>query len=335
MSFRVFLACLVVVPLVLVGCGERPDTARIDGSSTVFPITRAALDAYLRTYPDRRAIASSSGTAAGFQRFLRGETDVNNASRPIRPDELNRAEEAGVEFIELPIAFDGIAIVVNHENDWIECLTVTELKEIWERDSQVYQWSDIEPSFPEQDLRLYGRSPASGTFDYFTETINKRRGNIRDDYNASDTDNAIVQGVSRDIYGMAFFGIAYYEQNKDQLKLVALDNEQGNGCVIPSAETIQNATYQPLARPEFMYVNAERAGSPEVEPFITFFLEGATTFVPQAGYVPFSAEVYAEILERFDERTTGSLFEDPNIPAEMGVVDRLRLTDSIEDDAEI
>lgn len=334
MARRFLLASLIAFPFVFLGCGERPDTARIDGSSTVFPITRAALDAYLRAYPDRRAIASSSGTAAGFQRFLRGETDVNNASRPIRPDELNRAADAGLEFIELPIAFDGIAIVVNHANDWIECLTVTELKAIWERDSELASWSDIDPSFPDQDLRLYGRSPASGTFDYFTEAINGRRGNIRDNYNASDTDNAIVQGVGRDRYGMAFFGIAYYEQNRDQLKLVALDNENGNGCVIPSAETIQNATYQPLARPEFMYVNASRAGSPEVEPFITFFLEGATTFVPQAGYVPFSAEVYEEILDRFRERTTGSLFEDPDIPAEIGVVDRLRGAVSIETDDE-
>jgi len=292
----------------LTGCGERPDTVRIDGSSTVFPIARAGLDAYMREFPDRRVVASSSGTGAGFQRFLRGETDLNNASRPIRGDELTRAEANGIRFIELPIAFDGLAIIVNRGNTWLECLTVTQLRTIWERGSPLERWSDIDPAFPDQPLRLYGRSPASGTFDYFTTAIMGQRGNIRDNYNASDTDNAIVQGVGRDLYGMAFFGIAYYEQNRGQLKLVGVDNETGDGCVTPSAETIQAGTYQPLARPEFVYVNAARAGSKEVEPFVEYFIANGARFVRQAGYIPFSEDVYGLVLERYRHRITGSLF---------------------------
>lgn len=307
-TLAVVLAALGLA-LALAGCGERPDTVRIDGSSTVFPITRAGLEAYIREFPDRRVVASSSGTGAGFQRFFRGETDIQNASRPIREDELRRAEAAGIAFIELPIGFDGIAIVVNRQNDWIDCLTVTQLRQIWERGSPIRRWNQIDPRFPDQPIRLYGRSPASGTFDYFTTAIMGQRGNIRDDYNASDTDNAIVQGVGRDLYGMAFFGIAYYEQNQDELRLVAVDNETGYGCVLPTPEAIQSGRYQPLARPEFIYVNAARAGSPEVEPFVEYFIANAARFVRQAGYVPFSEEVYDLVLERFRRRITGSLFE--------------------------
>jgi phosphate transport system substrate-binding protein len=293
---------------VLAGCGERPDTVRIDGSSTVFPIARAGLDAYIREFPDRRVVASSSGTGAGFQRFFRGETDVQNASRPIREDELRRSEAAGIQFIELPIAFDGLAIIANRSNDWLECLTVEQLRAVWERGSTLDRWSDLDPSFPDQPLRLYGRSPASGTFDYFTTAIMGQRGNIRDGYNASDTDNAIVQGVVRDRFGLAFFGLAYFEQNRDQLKLIGVDNQTGDGCVIPTAETIQEGRYQPLARPEFIYVNLARAGSPEVEPFVEYFISNGARFVRQAGYIPFSDDVYALVLERFRHRITGSMF---------------------------
>lgn len=303
------LLCSILLLVALAGCGERPDTARIDGSSTVFPITRASLDSYLRAHPNARAVASSSGTAAGFQRFLRGETDVNNASRPIRGDELQRSIDNGIDFIELPIAFDGLAIIVSRTNDWVECLTVSQLRTIWERGSPLTRWNEIDPSFPDQPLRLYGRSPASGTFDYFTTAIMGQRGNIRDNYNASDTDNAIVQGVGRDRYGMAFFGIAYYEQNQDVLRLVAVDNEAGDGCVLPTPENIQTGLYQPLARPEFMYVRAERAGSPEVEGYIEFFFQDAGRYVLQAGYVPFEPEVYALVLERYRRRITGTMFE--------------------------
>jgi phosphate transport system substrate-binding protein len=309
---RITLIILALTLPLFLGCGERPDTVRVDGSSTVFPIARAAVEAYQHQHPDRRIVASSSGTAAGFQRFLRGETDINNASRPIRGDEEQRAQDNQLAYIELPIGYDGLAVIANPQNTWLECLTVSELRAIWQRGSTIQNWSDVREDFPDEEIRLYGRSPASGTFDYFTTAINGERGNIRDQYNASDTDNAIVQGVSRDRFGLAFFGLAYYESNRDILRLVAVDDEDpttGEGCVLPTEQTVQDGTYQPLARPEFVYVNASRADESEaVRDFVDFFITNAAGFVRQSGYIPFDDAVYERIHQRFRDRVTGSMF---------------------------
>lgn len=316
------LSALLVASMMLAGCGgDTGQTVRVDGSSTVFPISRAAVTDYQEETPGARVIAGNSGTSAGFQRFFRGETDVTGASRPIREDELRRAEEAGIEFIELPIGYDGITVTTHPDNDFVSCLTVSELNAIWEDESTVEQWSDIRDDFPDKELRLYGRSSASGTYDYFTEAINGERGNIRDDYNASSTDNATVQGVSRDERGMAFFGLSYYENNSDSLHLIAVDNEQGEGCVEPTQETVANGTYQPLARPEFIYVNIDRLEqNPEVEPFVQHYIENAQRFVRQAEYIPFESEVYDLVMQRFDNRVTGSMFEGsgPTIGVRIG-----------------
>jgi phosphate transport system substrate-binding protein len=333
---RLIVLTFALLAILVTGCGERPDTVRIDGSSTVFPIARAAVEAYQNEFPERRIVASNSGTAAGFQRFLRGETDVNNASRPIRADEQQRAIDAGIQYIELPIGYDGLAVVANPQATWLECLTVAELRSIWERGSTVRRWSDVRPEFPDEEIRLYGRSPASGTFDYFTAAINGERGNIRDQYNASDTDNAIVQGVSRDQLGLAFFGLAYYESNRDVLKLIGVDDEDpttGEGCVIPTEQTVNDGTYQPLARPEFIYVNLERVEESEaVRDYVEYFIANAEGFVRNAGYVPFEPEVYDMVLERFRDRRTGSVFQGAGPTTGVRVADLLARIDA--DDAE-
>jgi len=332
MRLSFFLTCLAVVVL-STGCGERAETVRIDGSSTVFPIIRAAVDGYQSEFPERRVVASNSGTAAGFQRFLRGETDLNNASRPIREDELQRAQDNDIDFIELPIGYDGLAVVANRGNDWLECLTVSELRTIWQQGSTIRRWNEIRPEFPNEEIRLYGRSPASGTFDYFTAAINGERGNIRSQYNASDTDNAIVQGVARDRYGLAFFGLAYYENNRDQLKLIGVDDEDattGDGCIQPTEQTVQDGSYQPLARPEFVYVNRASADREDVQHFVQYLISNARTFVQEAGYIPFEQPVYDRILDRFARRDTGSLFHGSGPTTGVRIADLLDRMESDE-----
>lgn len=313
MRTHLHVPALLLTLLVLSGCGERTQTVRVDGSSTVFPISRAAVETYQEEFPDKRVVASSSGTSAGFQRFMRGETDINGASRPIREDELRRAEENDIRFIELPIGYDGLAITTHAENDWIECLTVSELNEIWQQGSEIDNWNQIRDDFPDRELRLYGRSSASGTYDYFTTAINGERGNIRDNYQASDTDNSVVQGITRDRNGLAFFGLSYYENNSDQLQLIAVDDEDpetGDGCIYPTEETVSDGTYQPLARPEFIYINVDRMEeNPEVAEFVEYYIENASQFVRQAEYVPFTDETYDLVLTRFENRVEGSIFE--------------------------
>ncbi len=321
----IFLAVTALAFLVA-ACGGDSQTVRVDGSSTVFPISRAAVDAYQEANPGSRVTASSSGTSAGFQRFMRGEVDVTGASRPIREDELRRAEENNVRFLELPIGYDGLTVTTHPDNDFVDCLTVSELRRIWERGSTINNWNQIRDDFPDKSLRLYGRSPASGTFDYFTAAINGERGNMRDGYNASDTDNAVVQGVSRDVSGMAFFGLSYYINNRDILRLIAIDDEDpdtGDGCVLPTPETVADGTYQPLARPEFIYVNVDRMErNPAVASFVQFYLENASRFVAEAEYVPFEDDVYARVMERFEARIEGTMFggEGPSIGVGMGTM---------------
>jgi len=335
------LGLLLAVALLLTGCGGDQQTVRVDGSSTVFPISRAAVDAYQEANPGSRVTASSSGTSAGFQRFMRGEVDVTGASRPIREDELRRAEENNVRFLELPIGYDGLTVTTHPNNDFVDCLTVEELRRVWEAGSTITNWNQIRDEFPDKRIRLYGRSPASGSFDYFTVAINGERGNVRDGYNASDTDNAVVQGVSRDESGMAFFGLSYYQNNSDILRLIAIDDEDpetGDGCVLPTPETVADGTYQPLARPEFIYVNLDNMeANPAVEDFVRFYLENASRFVAEAEYVPFEDDVYARVLERFEERIEGTMFggEGPTIGVGMGtMLERMNASALPADDAE-
>ncbi|HBB34446.1 MAG TPA: phosphate-binding protein [Cyanobacteria bacterium UBA8803] len=283
---------------------------KVDGSSTVFPISEAMAEEFQKANSGVRVTVGSSGTGGGFKKFCNGETDISNASRPIKPEEVELCEKGKVEYIELPISYDGLSVVVNPENKFAECLKVDELKKMWEPAAQgkIKTWNQIRPDFPNQPLGLYGAGTDSGTYDFFTKAITGEEGKSRGDYTASEDDNTLVQGVSSDKNGLGFFGYAYYENNKDKLKLVAIDG--GKGCIQPSPETINDGTYQPLSRPEFIYVRKEAASRPEVKAFVEYQLDPANSkLISEVGYVPLPAELMTEVQKRFQEGKVGSIFE--------------------------
>lgn len=271
----------------------------IDGSSTVFPIAEAVGEEFQAANPGVRVTVGFSGTGGGFERFCNGETDVSNASRPIREGERAACAAAGVAFTELRVAWDGLSIVVNPANTFVECLTTGELRRIWQPNSTVRTWRDVRPEWPAEPIRLYGPGTDSGTFDYFTEVINGEIGASRPDYQASEDDNLLVQGVGGDRYALGYFGYAYYRENSGRVKLVAVDN--GSGCVRPSDSTIEDGTYAPLARPLFMYVSNASLARPEVRAYVDFLLREAATLVPTTGYHPLSEQEYEESRARIAE----------------------------------
>jgi phosphate transport system substrate-binding protein len=291
------IASLLLVA-VLAGCGgegggRSTGTVRIDGSSTVFPITEAVAEEF-QAEQGIRVTAGISGTGGGFKKFCAGETDISDASRPIRESELERCRANGIEPIELAIAFDGLAVVVNPENDFAGCLTVDELKRIWEPGSTISRWSQVRDGWPGEEIKLYGPGTDSGTFDYFTEAIVGEEDASRPDFTASEDDNVLVQGVRGDEYALGYFGYAYYAENTDKLKLLAIDD--GRGCVAPSPETVESGEYSPLSRPLFIYVNKSALDRPEVAAFVRYYLRHARELVPQVGYVPLSADRYQAAL---------------------------------------
>jgi len=267
---------------------------RIDGSSTVFPVAEALAEEFQLANPDARVTVGVSGTGGGFQRFCGGETDLTNASRPISEDELEACEAAGVEFDEMTVGWDGLSVIVNPANDFVTCLTVEELARIWGPNSEVTTWQDVRAEWPAEEIRLYGPGTDSGTFDYFTETINGEGGASRADFQASEDDNILVQGIAGDQYSLGYFGYAYFIENQDVLKLVAVDG--GAGCVLPSDQSIEDGTYSPLARPLYMYVRHSALERPEVLAFAEFVLEEASAVVPSTGYHALSEAEYAEQL---------------------------------------
>lgn len=264
---------------------------KIDGSSTVFPITEAIAEEFLAAHPDVKVPVGVSGTGGGFKKWIAKETDINDASRPIKEQEAADAKAAGIEFVEVKVAFDGLSVLVNPENTWVESLTVDELKKIWAPDSTVKTWKDVRPEWPADAIKLYAPGTDSGTFDYFTEAINGKSGEIRPDFTASEDDNVLVQGIAGDKNALGFFGFAYYEENMDKLKLVGIDN--GKGPVSPSFETIKDGSYAPLSRPLFMYVTKEALAKPEVKTFMSFYLENAKDIVSEVGYVALPDDQYA------------------------------------------
>jgi phosphate transport system substrate-binding protein len=263
---------------------------RIDGSSTVFPITEAVAEEFLAVYPDVKIPVGVSGTGGGFKKFIAGETDINDASRPIKDAEGTDAKAAGVAYTSFEVAYDGLSIVVNKANTWAASMTVDELKKLWAPDSTIKTWKEIRPEWPDEAIKLYAPGTDSGTFDYFTEAVNGKAGSIRSDFVASEDDNVLVQGVAGDKNAIAFFGFAYYEENTDKLNLVAIDN--GKGAITPSFETIKDGTYAPLSRPLFLYVNNEALARAEVKAFLRFYLENAPSLVKEVGYVALQAEKY-------------------------------------------
>lgn len=263
---------------------------RIDGSSTVYPITEAVAEDFGKEHPDVNVAAAESGTGGGFKKFGRGETDINDASRPIKPTEDSLCKANKISYTEFLIAFDGLAVVVNPQNDWCKDITVAELKKIWEPEAQgkIMKWSQVRAGWPDQEIHLFGAGSQSGTFDYFTEAICGKAKASRGDYTASEDDNVLVQGIAGDKYALGFFGLAYFEANKDKLRLLAIDN--GSGAVAPSIETVKNKTYAPLSRPLFIYVNSASLARPEVKAFVEFYLDNAEALSKEVGYVPLTPE---------------------------------------------
>jgi len=303
--------------LTLAACSdsaERSNIVRLDGSSTVFPITEAVAERFQNENRGRyRVTVGVSGTGGGFKKFCRGETDLSNASRPIRESEIKLCEQNGVEFIELPIALDALTVVVNPENDWVDYLTVEELKTIWEPEAQneITSWAQVREGFPDRSLSLFGAGADSGTYDYFTQAIVGEEHASRGDYTASEDDNVLVMGVANDVAAMGFFGFAYYSENRDKLKAVAI-SYKGGEPVLPTIETARNASYQPLSRPLFMYVSKAAADeSPGVRALMDIYLdpEVVSDFVREVGYVPLPDEAYRLAKQVLEARRTGTAFE--------------------------
>jgi len=295
---------IVLAPLALAaGCGSGESggdeaglsgMVTIDGSSTVFPISEAMAEEFQIANPGVRVTVGISGTGGGFKKFCAGETDISDASRPIKPTEVEQCAANGIETIEIPVAWDGLTVVRNAANDWATCMTVDELARLWQPGSTVKRWNQIRPEWPDEPIVLYGPDTDSGTFDYFTEAIVGEEDASRDDYTASADDNVLVVGVEGDAGSLGYFGYAYYEESTDRLSSVAVDN--GSGCVAPSRETIENGTYAPLSRPMFIYLKPESLAKPQVRAFVEFYLANSTSLVPEVGYVPLAPERYEESL---------------------------------------
>jgi len=281
-------------------------SVRVDGSSTVFPITEAAAEEFRAVAPKVRVTVGFSGTGGGFKKFLLGETDINDASRPIKDKEMALAKENGIGYIELPVAYDGLSVVIHPANDFVDHLTVEELNRIWRPESDVTTWSDVRAGWPAEKIRLYGPGVDSGTFDYFTEAINGKSQACRSDFTASEDDNVLVQGVAGDKYALGFFGFAYYVENQDKIKAVPIDG--GKGPVAPSMETVNNGSYAPLSRPIFIYVSSKAAEREEVAAFVNFYLENAAILSAEVGYVPLPDKVYELSRQRFQKRVTGTVY---------------------------
>jgi phosphate transport system substrate-binding protein len=316
------LALCVPVALLAARCGGRPASdqgtatqtvIKIDGSSTVFPITEAVAEEFQKQRHGSRVTVGISGTGGGFQKFCRGETDISDASRPIRAPEIEACGKSSIEFIELPVAYDGLAIVVNPKNTWAQSMTVAELKRLWEppAERKVTRWSHVRDGWPDREIHLFGAGVDSGTFDYFTEAIVGKEDQSRGDFTSSEDDNVLVQGISGDELALGFFGLAYYEENKDKLKLVPVDDgnpDNGAGPILPSQETVRGGTYRPLSRPLFIYLSAKALDRPEVKAFVDFYLSKGSALVREVGYVPLSPREEQLVRDRYAAGKKGTMY---------------------------
>jgi phosphate transport system substrate-binding protein len=285
------------------------EIVKIDGSSTVFPITEAVAEDFQKEKRGAvRVTVGISGTGGGFKKFCRGETDIVDASRPILKNEMDACKAAGVQYVEMPVAFDALTVVVNPKNDWAKTITVAELKKMWEPAAQgkITKWSQVNPAWPDEPLKLYGAGADSGTFDYFTEAIVGKAKSSRGDFTASEDDNVLVQGVASDKSALGFFGYAYYVENQKKVKAIAVDG--GNGPVLPSAKTVEDGTYQPLSRPIFIYVNIKSADKPEVRQFVEFYMKNAPTLVKEVKFFPLPEQAYTTNLEHLNKKKLGTVF---------------------------
>jgi phosphate transport system substrate-binding protein len=299
------------------GCSDSGDSrksgnaiVRIDGSSTVYPVTEAVSEEFQREQKVRVTVGIS-GTGGGFKKFCRGEIDLTGASRPILEKEMQACEKAGIKYIELPVAYDALTVVMNPKNDFIKSMTVAELKTLWgpEAQQKIKRWNQVNPAWPDKEIKLFGAGADSGTFDYFTEAIIGKAKSSRGDYTASEDDNVLVQGVSQDVGALGYFGYAYYEENQDKLKAVPIAASEGAPPVSPSAQTVMDGSYQPLSRPVFIYINAESAkNKPEVKAFVDYYLANAPELVAEVKYIPLPADDYAAVTAHWQSGKTGTGF---------------------------
>ena len=295
--------------------GAQTATVRIDGSSTVFPVTEAVAEDFQKS--KRGAVhvtVGISGTGGGFKKFCRGETDISNASRPILKAEMEECRKAGITYLEMPIAYDALTVVINPKNTFIKSISVAELKKIWEPAAQgkITHWNQVNASWPNAPIKLFGAGSDSGTFDYFTEAIVGKAKSSRGDFTASEDDNVLVQGVQRDVNALGYFGYAYYAENRDKLKAVPIVEKEGKPAVSPSMESVLNGTYQPLARPIFIYVNTKAVQRPEVKEFIEFYNRHGEKLAKEVKYVPLPAKAYGYNLETLAKGRAGTKFEGEN-----------------------
>jgi phosphate transport system substrate-binding protein len=305
-------AALLAAPLVSLA---QQKIVKIDGSSTVYPITEAVAEEFQKAKKQQiKVTVGISGTGGGFKKFCRGDTDVSDASRPISAKEMKDCADAGIKYVELPVAFDALTVVVNPKNTWIKELKVEELKKMWEPAAQgkVTRWNQVNPAWPDAPLKLFGPGADSGTFDYFTDAINGKEKASRGDFTASEDDNVLVQGVARDVNALGYFGLAYYLENKDKLRAAPILNKGAAKAVAPSVETVMDGSYQPLARPIFIYVSDKALGKPEVREFIEYYLTHATTLVKEVGYVPLGKAHYDQAMKNFKARKLGTGFGGKN-----------------------
>jgi phosphate transport system substrate-binding protein len=311
---------LAIFLITLLGILPKPALAQIiqiDGSSTVFPVTEAVAEEFQKAKKGKvKVTVGISGTGGGFKKFCRGETDISDASRPILKQEMEACKGSGVEYYELPVAYDALTVMVNPKNDWAGSMTVAELKKIWEPAAQgkVTNWNQVRPNWPSAPLKLFGAGADSGTFDYFTEAIVGKAKSSRGDFTASEDDNVLVQGIANDRNALGYFGFAYYIENQKKLKAVAVDG--GKGPVAPSPKTVEDGTYQPLSRPIFIYVSKKRMDKPQLKEFVEFYLKNAANLVKQVKYVPLPANAYSLGLEHLKKGKIGTVFGGE---AEVGV----------------
>ncbi len=308
LSFAALIAATFTVPAAH-AAGEK--IIKIDGSSTVYPITEAVAEEFQKA-KGTKVTVGISGTGGGFKKFCRGETDISEASRPILKKEMDACKEAGIQYIELPIAYDALTVVINPKNDFIKSMTVDELKKLWEPAAQgsIKTWNQVNATWPNTPVKLFGAGSDSGTFDYFTEAIVGKAKSSRGDYTASEDDNVLVQGVAGDKGALGYFGYAYYEENQDKLKAVPIVAKAGAPAVLPSAATVMNGTYQPLSRPLFIYINATAAAfKPEIKAFVDFYLANAPTLVKEVKYVPLPSSEYAAVTAHWKALKPGTGFD--------------------------
>ena len=317
MKTSILQSMLAVSALALLGAAPLSASAqvvKIDGSSTVYPVTEAVAEEFQKANKGLKVTVGVSGTGGGFKKFCRNETDISDASRPISTSEMEACRATGVEYYELPVAFDALTVVINPKNSWLKQATVAELKKMWEPAAQgkVTRWNQVNPAWPDQPMKLFGAGSDSGTFDYFTEAVVGKSKSSRGDFTASEDDNVLVQGVAGDVNALGYFGYAYYAENTNKLKALPIAEKEGKAGVGPSEATVLNGTYTPLSRPIFIYVNAKALAKPEVKKFVEFYMANAAKMSKEVKYVPLPADAYKTASDHIAKGKKGTVFGGKN-----------------------